>query len=301
MPLLEWLERCTLPEEEPVADVAYAREVAAEFVNGLVEAGRRPRWCSAPTSAAAVDALFAEAEQAGLRTTSGLVVRDRLLPESLWTTPQRAHAEGRELAGAARDRTKPLRRDAEVLAVVHRRPARVVREPAVGRRGRSDDERPQREPPRIDGVGELFDGCHYVQSHDRHGLVFCRSVLAHDVHPTDEELGVLAARGASVAHCPDEQLGAGQRALPARTPRAARRARRAGGGRRCRLGVLHVLDVALPNAAGRGGRPRQGVHARHARRPRDVGGRRARRPLGGRSRSGGRVVRPVPVGTTVRP
>ncbi len=82
MPLLEWLERCTLPEEEPVADVAYAREVAAEFVNGLVEAGRRPRWCSAPTSAAAVDALFAEAEQAGLRTTSGLVVRDRLLPES---------------------------------------------------------------------------------------------------------------------------------------------------------------------------------------------------------------------------
>lgn len=301
MPLLEWLERCTLPEEEPVADFAYAREVAAEFVNGLVEAGRRPRCVRRPLRPRRSTRCSPRPSRQDCAPRADSSCATACCRSPLWTTPQRAHAEGRELAGAARDRTKPLRRDAEVLAVVHRRPARVVREPAVGRQGRSDDERPQREPPRIDGVGELFDGCHYVQSHDRHGLVFCRSVLAHDVHPTDEELGVLAARGASVAHCPDEQLGAGQRALPARTPRAARRARRAGGGRRCRLGVLHVLDVALPNAAGRGGRPRQGVHARHARRPRDVGGRRARRPLGGRSRSGGRVVRPVPVGTTVRP
>ena len=31
------------------------------------------------------------------------------------------------------------------------------------------------------------------------------SVLAHNVHPTDAELGVLAARGAAVAHCPTQQ------------------------------------------------------------------------------------------------
>jgi guanine deaminase len=63
----------------------------------------------------------------------------------------------------------------------------------------------------IDGVGRLFDGCSYVESYDRHGLVSPRSVLAHNVHPTDGELDVLAARGATVAHCPtsNSALGSG--------------------------------------------------------------------------------------------
>ena len=39
MPLLEWLERCALPEELRLESVDYAREVAAEFVFGLVSAG----------------------------------------------------------------------------------------------------------------------------------------------------------------------------------------------------------------------------------------------------------------------
>jgi guanine deaminase len=34
-------------------------------------------------------------------------------------------------------------------------------------------------------------------------------VLAHNVHPTDDELGVLAARGAAVAHCPTSNAALG--------------------------------------------------------------------------------------------
>ena len=36
MPLLDWLERCALPEEARLADAAYAAAVAADFVAGLV-------------------------------------------------------------------------------------------------------------------------------------------------------------------------------------------------------------------------------------------------------------------------
>ena len=50
MPLLEWLERCALPEEAPLADAHYARTVAAEFVTGLVRRERRPRSSSGRTS-----------------------------------------------------------------------------------------------------------------------------------------------------------------------------------------------------------------------------------------------------------
>ena len=36
MPLLDWLERCALPEESKLADPAYAGGVAAEFLDGLL-------------------------------------------------------------------------------------------------------------------------------------------------------------------------------------------------------------------------------------------------------------------------
>src|SRR5215203_4329165 len=77
MPLLEWLDRCALPEEERLADSAYARAVAEEFVFGLVSAGTTTALVFGSHFAAAVDALFTEAERVGLRVTSGLVVSDR--------------------------------------------------------------------------------------------------------------------------------------------------------------------------------------------------------------------------------
>ena len=39
MPLLDWLEKCALPEEARLADASYAASVATDFVSGLVRAG----------------------------------------------------------------------------------------------------------------------------------------------------------------------------------------------------------------------------------------------------------------------
>jgi guanine deaminase len=212
MPLLEWLERCALPEEERLREVTYALEVAGEFVGGLVEAGTTTAMVFGAHFAPAVDALFAQAEQAGLRITSGLVVSDRLLPQTLWTIPQRAYDEGRELArrwhGTGRSRYAVTPRFSlsctdDLLASCASLLADVE--------GSWTTTHLNENLLEIDGVGRLFEGCHYVQSYDRHGLVSHRSVLAHNVHPTDEELDVLAARGASVAHCPtsNSALGSG--------------------------------------------------------------------------------------------
>ena len=212
MPLLEWLERCALPEEERLGDVAYARAVAAEFLSGLVEAGTTTAMVFGAHFAPAVDALFAEAERVGLRITSGLVVSDRLLPQTLWTTPERAYDEGRELArrwhqrGRTRYAVTPrfsLSCTDELLASC----ASLLSDVA----GAWTTTHLNENLLEIDGVGRLFDGCSYVESYDRHGLVSPRSVLAHNVHPTDGELEVLAARGATVAHCPtsNSALGSG--------------------------------------------------------------------------------------------
>ena len=98
MPLMEWLERSALPEEQSLAAPDYAATIAGEFVAGLIAAGTTTSLVFGSHFAPAVDALFTEASRFGLRVTSGLVVSDRMLPEPLLTTPDRACAEAVDLA-----------------------------------------------------------------------------------------------------------------------------------------------------------------------------------------------------------
>jgi guanine deaminase len=65
-------------------------------------------------------------------------------------------------------------------------------------------------------VRRLFGGTNYVHTYANHGLVDRSSVLAHNVHPVDEELALLASQGASVAHCPTSNSALGSGLFPLR-------------------------------------------------------------------------------------
>jgi guanine deaminase len=214
MPLLEWLERCALPEEARMADLAYAREIAAEFVSGLADAGTTTALVFGAHFAPAVDALFAAASTRGLRVTSGLVVSDRMLRPDLHTTPQRAYDEGLSLAGRwhghGRNRYAVIPRFAlsctdELLASCAALHAAVP--------GSWFTSHVNENTAEISTVHDLFE-CSYVDSYDRHGLIGSRSVLAHNVHPTDAELECLATGGAAVAHCPTSNAALGSGLFP---------------------------------------------------------------------------------------
>ena len=63
----------------------------------------------------------------------------------------------------------------------------------------------------------LFPGArHYLDTYGQHGLVTPRSVFAHNVHPSDAELALLADGGASVAHCPTSNSALGSGLFPLR-------------------------------------------------------------------------------------
>jgi guanine deaminase len=214
MPLLEWLDRCALPEEAKLADVGYAREVAGEFVASLVDSGTTTALVFGSHFAPAVDVLFEKATERGLRVTCGLVVGDRLLRPELHTTAQRAYDEGRELArrwhrhGRNRYAVTPrfsLSCTDELLAA-----CAALGNDTAGSWFTSHINENRAE---IAKVQELF-GCGYLDSYDRHGLVGPRSVFAHNVHPSDAELKLLAARGATVAHCPTSNAALGSGLFP---------------------------------------------------------------------------------------
>lgn len=215
MPLLDWLDRCALPEEARMADQRYAADVAAEFVRGLASAGTTSALVFGAHFAPAVDELFAEAERVGLRVTSGLVTADRLLRDDLLTDPDRACEESLALAarwhGVGRLRYAVIPRfslssTAELLKASAALLAQVP--------GALFTSHVNENPLEIAEVSELFDGGHYVGTYDEAGLVGPRSVLAHNVHPTEPELETLAARGAAVAHCPTSNAALGSGLFP---------------------------------------------------------------------------------------
>ena len=209
MPLLDWLEKCALPEEARLADASYAASVATDFVSGLARAGTTTALVFGSHFAGAVDALFTEATRVGLRVTSGLVLSDRILREDLFTTPERAYAEGLELAkrwhGQGRTRyavtprfslscTEPMLESAGALL------AEVDDLWFTSHLNENVEE--------IEGVRQLF-GCDYTTSYERAGLLGPRSVFAHNVHPTAARALQLARHGAAVAHCPTSNAALG--------------------------------------------------------------------------------------------
>ncbi|HEY3555970.1 MAG TPA: guanine deaminase [Kribbella sp.] len=215
LPLLEWLDRYALPEEARMADVTYASGVAQEFVRGLAAAGTTSALVFGAHYADAVDTLFDAASKVGLRITSGLVLSDRLLRPELLTTPVRGYAESLALAnrwhGVGRSRYAVTPRFSlsctdELLAT-----CRELMDAIPGALFTSHVNENEAE---IATVADLFGGSDYVTTYDRHGLVDRRTVLAHNVHPTDVELKTLATSGATVAHCPTSNAALGSGLFP---------------------------------------------------------------------------------------
>lgn len=212
LPLLGWLDRYALPEEQKLADREYAQIIAEEFVGHLLSAGTTTALAFGSHFAPAVDVVFAAAARSGVRLITGLVVSDRGLPEPLLTTPESAYRQGLELAqkwhgkgrlGYAVTPRFSLSAGEAMLESCAALQRAVPGSWFTTHINENDQE--------IAEVKSLFGVSDYLASYTNAGLIDGASVLAHNVHPHPRELGVLAERGAAVAHCPSSNamLGSG--------------------------------------------------------------------------------------------
>jgi guanine deaminase len=168
--------------------------------------------------APAVDVLFERVAAVGLRVAAGLVVSDRMLRPELMTTPERAYAEGLALAGRWHGKDR-LRYAVTPRFSLSTTPALLEACAALldDVDGAVFTSHVNENKAEIEAVRGLFpDSDHYVDTYHRYGLVRRRSVLAHNVHPSDAELEVFAAARASVAHCPSSNSALGSGLFPLR-------------------------------------------------------------------------------------
>lgn len=214
MPLLDWLERCALPEEARLADPEYAQGTADDFIQSLVHAGTTSALVFGAHFVPAVDALFTRAASSGLRITTGLVLSDRILRDDLLTTTESALAGSHELA-------KRWHGTGHARYAVTPRFSLSCTDDMMAASGQLMNEIPDawftshvnENTAEVAQVEQLF-GTSYVGSYERHGLLGRRSVLAHNVHASDDELAMLSRHDAGVAHCPTSNSALGSGMFP---------------------------------------------------------------------------------------
>jgi guanine deaminase len=216
MPLLDWLERCALPEESRLADRGYAAAVATDFLAGLVSSGTTTALVFGAHFAAAMDVFFEQAEQVGLNITSGLVVSDRILRPDLLCTPDQALTRSRELIRRWHGRGR-------IRYAVTPRFALSTTDAMLEVCGELLGEdlwftsHLNENLAEVQSVAALFAGSRdYLDTYHRHGLVTSRSVFAHNVHAGDAELALMGDTGAWVSHCPTSNAALGSGLFPLR-------------------------------------------------------------------------------------
>jgi guanine deaminase len=202
--LLDWLDQCALPEESRFADAAYAGAVAGEFVQALASHGTTTALVFGAHFSPATAALFNEACDTGLRIVSGLVLSDRGLRPELHQSPEAAHAESTDLIrrfhgqGHLRYAVTPRFALSASEAMLEVCEALLREHPTVHFQTHLNEN--------LDEIAEVRRAfpwaSDYLGVYERFGLVGARSVLAHSVHSTGDELRRIASSGAAIAHCP---------------------------------------------------------------------------------------------------
>jgi guanine deaminase len=216
--LLDWLEQIALPEEARMADVAYAAETARRFVRALASHGTTTALVFGAHFAAAVAALFEEASSSGLRIVSGLVMSDRRLRPELHQPPEAAYRDSRELIGRFHNQGRLLYAVTPRFALSASEAVLEVCQTLLKERdGLRFQTHINENAAEVAEVASLFPwASDYLAVYERYGLGGSRAVMAHNVQPTDSELGRLAQSGTSIAHCPCSNAALGSGIFPMR-------------------------------------------------------------------------------------
>lgn len=205
--LLEWLDRFTFPTEAKFADREYAAMIAEAFFSELLRNGTLCALIFSTIHHDATDAFFAEAARRGFRGIIGKTMMDRNAPESLLEKPDESYRQSRDLLlkwhgkGLLRYAITPRFAPTSTPELLERAGDLKREFPDAYVHSHISENKNE-----VAWVHELFPEAEYADVYDRYGLLDERTVLAHGVHLTPEELDLLGRRGTRIAHCPNSNL-----------------------------------------------------------------------------------------------
>lgn len=205
--LLEWLNRYTFPTEAQFANPRHALKVARVFFDQLLRNGTLTALIFSTIHAQATDIFFAEAERRGFRGIIGKTMMDRNAPEFLLERARDSYEQSRDLLkkwhnrGLLRYAITPRFAPTSTPELLELAGSLKREFPDAYVQTHISENRSE-----VTWVHELFPEAEYADVYDHYGLLDHRTVLAHGVYLTDEELDLLNQRQARIAHCPNSNL-----------------------------------------------------------------------------------------------
>lgn len=204
LPLLDWLNINTFPEEAKYENVSYAKAAYTNFVEDLKESPTTRAVIFATLHKEATLELMALLEESGLSTMVGKVNMDRNSPDYL--TEHSAEESLENTKAWLREIPKTYRHCRPILTPrftptcsdsLLEGLGRLMAEEGLPLQSHLSENKAE-----IAWVKELCpDTKNYGESYDRYGLLG-NTVMAHCVHTKEDELRLLMERGTTIVHCP---------------------------------------------------------------------------------------------------
>jgi guanine deaminase len=213
--LLEWLNRYTFPTEAKFSDVNHARLIASTLYDELLRNGTLTALIFSTIHHDATDIFFEEAERRGFRGIIGKTMMDRNAPEALLENPRESYNQSRDLL--RKWHNKGLLRYAITPRFAPTSTPQLLELAGALKREFPDayvHTHISENKHEVQWVHQLFPDAEYADVYDRYGLLDSRTVLAHGVHLSEEELELLSRRGARISHCPNSNLFLGSGLFP---------------------------------------------------------------------------------------
>ncbi|HSP14915.1 MAG TPA: guanine deaminase [Thermoanaerobaculia bacterium] len=213
--LLEWLNRYTFPTEAKFADPEHASKIARALFSELLRNGTLCALVFSTIHAEATEIFFDEAERRGFRAIIGKTMMDRNAPEYLLETPSKSYDRSRALLRKWHNRgllgyaVTPRFAPTSTPELLEAAGALKKEFPDAWVQTHISENKNE-----VQWVHELFPEAEYADVYDHYGLLSDRTVLAHGVHLTEEELDLLNRRGSRIAHCPNSNLFLGSGLFP---------------------------------------------------------------------------------------
>lgn len=206
--LLEWLNTYTFPHEKRFWDKEYAKKIANLFTQELLRNGTTTALVFASASRESVEALFEIAKLRNMRIISGNALGDRNLPEYLLKSRDPTYREIKELI-------EKWHKNGRLSYAITPRFAPTCSEDQLEMIQELLKEYPDvyvhthlsENASEVAWVKELFPWSKsYLDVYKQFDLVRPRSMFAHSIHISDEEIADLASAKAAVSFCPTSNL-----------------------------------------------------------------------------------------------
>ncbi|MEN9062255.1 guanine deaminase [Ponticoccus litoralis] len=202
--LIDWLNSYTFPEEMRLADPAYARAVAEDYLDLVLAQGTTTVCSYATIHPGSVDAIFEAAEARGMRVLAGKTCMDRNAPEGLRDTAQSAYDDSKALL----DRWHGCGRASYVITPRFSPTSTPEQLSALGALWAEHPDclmqtHLSEQLDEITWVRSLFPQARdYLDTYEAHGLLGPNGLYGHAIHLDPREIDRLSEVGAALVHCP---------------------------------------------------------------------------------------------------